>query len=202
MKADRLALLSKMSLGFEHALSSAVMAAAVLGGRFAKPEMTPDGVMSVLAQNPQFSEPLVANLAEQISVGLKFKPNTVESAEFLGTLEMADDLDISAAAKTGKNELEIEVTNLWVNRMIGDDALKYKNIYPKIRTGQPLPADSKRATYEFRFRGRNSYTKTDALRSSGLIGPVLLSRLVGDSDSDHMALSAELTYLFAEPLLW
>ncbi len=81
-------------------------------------------------------------------------------------------VDISSAAKPGTNELEIEVTNLWINRMIGDDVSKYKNIYSKIREGQPLPADSKRATYVFRFKGRNSWQKTDALRSSGLIGPV------------------------------
>jgi len=81
-------------------------------------------------------------------------------------------VDISSAAKPGTNELEIEVTNLWINRMIGDDVFKYRNIYPKIREGQPLPADSKRATYVFQFRGRNSWKKTDALRSSGLIGPV------------------------------
>ena len=86
------------------------------------------------------------------------------------------EVDISAAAKPGKNQLEIEVTNLWINRLIGAEAFKYKNIYAKIREGQPLPADSQRKTFEFRFRGGNAkhWKKTDSLRSSGLVGPVRL----------------------------
>ena len=85
-------------------------------------------------------------------------------------------VDISKAAKSGKNILEIEVTNLWINRLIGDEVFAYKNIYSQIREGQSLPADSQRKTFEFRFGGRNAkhWKATDALRPSGLIGPVCL----------------------------
>ena len=85
-------------------------------------------------------------------------------------------VDISKAAKPGKNMLEVEVTNLWINRFIGDEVFAYKNIYSQIREGRPLPADSQRKTFEFRFGGGNAkhWKQTDALRPSGLIGPVRL----------------------------
>jgi hypothetical protein len=62
-------------------------------------------------------------------------------------------IDIGALAKAGKNHLEIQVANLWVNRLIGDRQPGAQKI-----TWTPLP------TY-----------KADApLRRSGLIGPVAL----------------------------
>ncbi|MBK1879648.1 glycosyl hydrolase [Pelagicoccus mobilis] len=89
-------------------------------------------------------------------------------------------VDISKAVKPGKNVLEIEVTNLWINRFIGDEYLaSYENIYPQIRDGQPFPADSQRKTFEFRFGGGNAkhWKQTDALHPSGLIGPVRLLKV-------------------------
>lgn len=87
-------------------------------------------------------------------------------------------VDISKAAKTGENTLEIEVTNLWINRLIGDETFPYENIYASIRNGQPLPEDSLRKTFEFRFDGGNAkhWDKTSALRPSGLIGPVRITK--------------------------
>jgi hypothetical protein len=86
-------------------------------------------------------------------------------------------VDISEAAQTGENILEIEVTNLWINRLIGDEAFPYENIYPSIRTGQPLPEDGLRKAFEFRFGGGNAkhWKQADALRPSGLIGPVRIT---------------------------
>jgi hypothetical protein len=86
-------------------------------------------------------------------------------------------VDISEAVKPGGNILEIEVTNLWINRLIGDEAFPYENIYPSIRNGQPLPEESLRKTFEFRFKGGNAkhWEKTSALRPSGLIGPVRIT---------------------------
>jgi hypothetical protein len=87
-------------------------------------------------------------------------------------------VDISKAAKTGENMLEIEVTNLWINRLIGDEVFPYENIYPYIRNGHPLPAGSSRKTFEFRFAGGNAkhWKKTSTLRPSGLIGPVRITK--------------------------
>ncbi len=66
-------------------------------------------------------------------------------------------LDITKAARPGKNVLKIEVTNLWVNRLIGDAQPSVKKKY----TFTTIP------TYE-----------PDApLRESGLLGPVLVRQV-------------------------
>ncbi len=88
-------------------------------------------------------------------------------------------LDVTSVLKPGRNTLNIPVTNLWINRMIGD---------------QQLPPDSKRAadghllqwpqwllenkpspTGRFTFTTWQLWHKTDPLVESGLIGPVKLS---------------------------
>lgn len=62
-------------------------------------------------------------------------------------------VDISAAAKPGRNKLEIRVANLWVNRMVGDK--------------QP-------GAEKITWVTSASYTGKAPLRRSGLIGPVRL----------------------------
>jgi hypothetical protein len=64
-------------------------------------------------------------------------------------------VDISSAVKEGKNDLEIEVVNLWPNRLIGDLA---------------LPED-KRFAWTFVAHGHKADSK---LLPSGLLGPVRL----------------------------
>ncbi len=89
----------------------------------------------------------VADLAEVFingkSAGIVWKPPY--------RLEIGDQL------KKGDNLIEIKVTNLWVNRLIGDqqDVTKEKITFTTVDT---YPADA-------------------ALRPSGLIGPVVLERL-------------------------
>ncbi len=71
----------------------------------------------------------------------------------LGTLwKEPFQLDITAAVKPGVNELEIQVVNLWPNRLIGD---------------QKLPKDQRITWSSF-----SPYKAGDPLLSSGLIGPV------------------------------
>jgi (4-O-methyl)-D-glucuronate---lignin esterase len=65
------------------------------------------------------------------------------------------DTDVTDALKPGANRLEIKVTNLWPNRMIGDQ--------------QPS------ATKRYTFTDYKAYTKDSPLLESGLLGPVTLT---------------------------
>ena len=66
-------------------------------------------------------------------------------------------IDITNYVKQGRNSLEIEVVNTWVNRLIGDSRL-------------PL---SERPTYAF----NNPWTPDSPLQKSGLLGPVSIYRI-------------------------
>ena len=63
-------------------------------------------------------------------------------------------IDISDAIRVGENSLEVEVTNSWVNRMIGD--------------AQPG------VTEPFTYVTVHHYDADSPLRASGLAGPVVL----------------------------
>ncbi|MHA4896487.1 glycosyl hydrolase [Pedobacter sp. PWIIR3] len=80
-------------------------------------------------------------------------------------------VDISNAVKPAGNVLEIEVANLWPNRLIGDEAVPDDGII----NGQwpdwlikGLPRPSKR----FTFTTFKHYSKDSPLFKSGLLGPV------------------------------
>jgi hypothetical protein len=85
-------------------------------------------------------------------------------------------LDVSSALVAGDNQLEVAITNTWVNRLIGDEALPDTSGYsmvgdtvPWLNNNQP-PPKSERVT----FTGYNFFAKDKQkiLQSSGLIGPV------------------------------
>ena len=90
-------------------------------------------------------------------------------------------IDITKAAKAGKNTLVVAVVNLWPNRLIGDEHLPPDSAaerdpkngrlhtWPKwVLDGKPSPT------------GRQSFVtfplwkKSDPLQPSGLLGPVQL----------------------------
>ena len=86
--------------------------------------------------------------------------------------------DITGVAKAGKNQLEIKVTNLWPNRLIGDENLppdrewtwdkKVKEWPQWVLDGKPSP------TGQVTFATAQHWKKSDALLPSGLFGPVRL----------------------------
>jgi hypothetical protein len=65
-------------------------------------------------------------------------------------------VDVAKVLKPGTNKLEVRVTNLWVNRLIGDQQ----------------PGASQRYT----FTTHNPYKANSALLPSGLLGPVQMIR--------------------------
>jgi hypothetical protein len=93
---------------------------------------------------------------------------------------------VTGHLKPGDNELEIRVVNLWCNRLIGDEHLpedvEWKDGFmgwggqfdvisrwPQwLLDGKPSPSG------RFTFTTARYYKKGDALRPSGLMGPVRL----------------------------
>ena len=90
-------------------------------------------------------------------------------------------VEVGGALKAGTNELEVQVVNLWVNRLIGDEQLPddcewvvnrgwVLKAYPAwFLEGKPSP------TGRFTFKTWKHYTKESPLLESGLIGPVTLN---------------------------
>lgn len=75
-------------------------------------------------------------------------------------------VDLTGHVKSGNNDLEIDVVNVWMNRLIGDAKLPPEQRRTKtnilLQTG---PTDFRR------FKG---YSSADELTPSGLLGPVQL----------------------------
>ncbi|WP_168441993.1 glycosyl hydrolase [Pontiella desulfatans] len=93
-------------------------------------------------------------------------------------------LDVSGLLNAKDNRLEVRVTNLWVNRMIGDEQHPaLENYLPGkkpgevlveaipgwLKNGTPRPSTERKTFTTCRF-----YTKDSPLIASGLIGPVQL----------------------------
>ncbi len=88
-------------------------------------------------------------------------------------------LELTDALRSGKNELEIQVTNLWGNRMIGDE--QYPDDIGFGGSGvlgtlpewfvedKPRPQPGRKTFTTCRY-----YAKDDPLKPSGLLGPVSL----------------------------
>ena len=95
-------------------------------------------------------------------------------------------VDISDVVKPGKNQLEVKVTNLWPNRLIGDEQYADDSRWTAFKSrrrrggalksmpewfvqGEPRPPGKQYTWTTWRHYSRNS-----KLLASGLIGPVVL----------------------------
>ena len=106
-------------------------------------------------------------------------------------------INISEVIKQGVNQLEIKVTNQWVNRLIGDEQLpevdKYVNvlegnIFKKFGNGaiEELPnwylnAEPKPENGRIAFSTWKHFQKDSPLLESGLIGPVTILEAISKS---------------------
>jgi len=86
-------------------------------------------------------------------------------------------VNVTAAARPGANKLVVKVTNLWPNRLIGDEQLppdvewngKQLKEWPQwFLDGKPSP------TGRLTFTTWHHWTKDSPLLESGLLGPVTL----------------------------
>jgi len=87
-------------------------------------------------------------------------------------------MDISSAARPGRNVLKVRVTNLWVNRLVGDeqhpedcewDGKVLKRWPPWLLEGRERPVPQR-----LTFTTWRHYTRDSAPLESGLLGPVRL----------------------------
>ncbi|MGC8553474.1 MAG: glycosyl hydrolase [Phycisphaerae bacterium] len=88
------------------------------------------------------------------------------------------ELDITEALRAGENHLQVAVTNLWINRLIGDAHLPedaQRNGNGSLAAWPAWVLEGKRSpTGRISFTTWELWHKTDSLVPSGLMGPVRL----------------------------
>ena len=97
----------------------------------------------------------------------------------LGTLWKAPfRTDATGAVRAGTNELEVRVTNLWPNRLIGDeqypDDCEWNGITIKAWPEWMVKGGPREVKERVTFTTWKHWHKDDALLPSGLLGPVVL----------------------------
>lgn len=101
------------------------------------------------------------------------------NGKYIGTLwKIPYCIDISDGIRIGKNILQIKVTNLWVNRLIGDENLPEDSERTPIGTLKSWPEwlleGKKSPTGRITFTTWKHWGKSDNLPASGILGPVKL----------------------------
>jgi len=85
-------------------------------------------------------------------------------------------VDVTSALQPGKNQMELKVVNLWINRQIGDENLPEDSERNKNTTLKSWPEwlqqGKPSSTGRISFTSWRLWKKGDPLSPSGLIGPV------------------------------
>jgi len=80
-------------------------------------------------------------------------------------------IEITTDLKKKDNHLEVEVANLWINRLIGDESQPWDGVTDG-KWPEWLINGTKRPTKRFTFTPNHFYKTGDPLAESGLMGPV------------------------------
>ena len=84
-------------------------------------------------------------------------------------------IDITGLLKQKHNTVEIEVANLWANRLIGDENFPDDGVHDG-KFPEWLINGTKRTSGRYTFTTLHPYTKKSPLLKSGLIGPVTIEQ--------------------------
>jgi hypothetical protein len=87
-------------------------------------------------------------------------------------------VEVGDSLKPGRNRLEVKVTNLWPNRLIGDEQIMAFEAMWKARERGLPTKDWLKKTGRHTFITCGEFTKGQALLDSGLLGPVTLESAV------------------------
>lgn len=92
-------------------------------------------------------------------------------------------VDITGALRAGNNDVEIDVVNLWINRMIGDEQLpldgKWKDFETLLEWPDWFQSGKPRPSGRYTFTSCRHYKKDSPLVPSGLLGPVTIQSVEG-----------------------
>ena len=84
-------------------------------------------------------------------------------------------VDITEILKQKGNQLEIDIANLWPNRLIGDQQMPDDGVKDD-KWPEWLLKDKKRTSGRYTFTTYNPYKKESPLLKSGLLGPVTIQQ--------------------------
>ena len=130
---------------------------------------------AIYRKNFDFNKPITTNKNQRLFLDLGSLKNIAKvrlNGKELGVIWTAPwRIDISNVLRNKGNDLEIEVTNLWPNRLIGDEYLPDDGIKDG-KWPDWLLEGKKRTSGRYTFTTYHHYTKDSSLLESGLLGPV------------------------------
>ncbi|WP_282035758.1 glycosyl hydrolase [Saccharicrinis aurantiacus] len=137
------------------------------------------GTASYTKQFELSKELLQSNYSLELDLGSVFViAEVILNGENLGVLWKAPyRINMDGVAKEGTNTLEVRVTNMWPNRLIGDEFLSkdFESRGPNIKQWPNwLLQKGERPSQRQTFASYKHWRKDDKLQTSGLIGPVTI----------------------------